>query len=62
MEKTATTEIPGDAEEWVLTGFAFLLPSFVLALLSLPLGGIAWIMGFLSGIFLTIGYFKFRGR
>ena len=62
MERTATTELPGDAEEWVLTGMAFFLPGLVVSFLSGLSHAILFPLGLFAGIFLSVGYLKARGR
>ena len=48
----------GDPEEWILTGFAFVLPGAFLGILSGVHGVVPFLLGLLGGIFLTVGYFR----
>lgn len=54
--------VPGDPEEWIMTGMAFFLPGIVLSFLSGLPHAILFPLGLLAGIFFGIGYVKLGDR
>ena len=64
MTTTASPEILGDADEWLLTGVVLFCIGLVLASFDV-LPGIGFLFGVLSGAFLVVGillWVRERGR